>query len=141
MRKTNPIWRPGAQDCGLRIEKWRLRANGGGRMRKTNPICPAGAGRSSLAPPASSPRRRRLCKTNPISGQPGGWGRSIVQNKANLPAVILALSAFEKGVYQRRRRMVSRARQSQLGGVKLGVSSVKSKKASDEPSDFRLHTS
>jgi hypothetical protein len=36
--QNEPNSRAGARDCGLRIERCRLRAGAGGQMRKTNPI-------------------------------------------------------------------------------------------------------
>jgi hypothetical protein len=90
--------RPGAlrlriADCRLRIERSRAGTGTRGKTCETNPIG-AGrtrvpdskcakqtqfgpAGRSSLDPPASGPRRRRLCKTNPISRPGRGLGTRI----------------------------------------------------------------
>jgi hypothetical protein len=48
--KTNPIWGRGpllrTEDCGLRIQRCRLRADAGGKTCKTNPIR-LGRGRAS----------------------------------------------------------------------------------------------
>jgi hypothetical protein len=131
---------PNSRRC--RVGRGR-RGGGRGINAQNEPNLP-GRGRAVLPRPSPlrprTPRRRRLCKTNPIPGQPGGWGHSIVQNKANLPAVIRALSAFEKGGYRRKTPMVPGVEQSQFGGVKFEVSSGKSKKATAEASDFKLHT-
>jgi hypothetical protein len=101
-------------NCGLRISDCGFRAgfrrdapaachvqSAEGKVRKTNPICPAvpGGPPPPLDLPASPLRRRRLCETNPISENPPG-GRDthhftilsfhhsspvpIVQNEPNL---------------------------------------------------------
>jgi hypothetical protein len=53
---------PGLQidDCGLRIERRRLRAHAGGRMRKTNPIWPGRRANARNEP--NSARRRRMAE-------------------------------------------------------------------------------
>jgi hypothetical protein len=63
--KTNPIWGPGAPrlrigDCGLRIERGRVRASAGGKTCKTNPISPGGGG-----------RRKQNAQNEPNFARPG----------------------------------------------------------------------
>jgi hypothetical protein len=68
-----PSWRPGV-DCAKRSQ-----LAGGNRAKRTQ-FRPS-AREWALA--AGAPEGK-LCKTKPISGQPGGWERPIVRNKANL---------------------------------------------------------